>query len=124
MALPTYRGFSTANYLEKKTFALTNQELVKQDLLNYIYTITGERPHLPNYGTRIPLLAFEPLDQKTISIIREDLQKAIEYDPRLRLIDMVIAPVPDNNMIAAFVDLQYVELDVTETLRLEFRVGS
>lgn len=123
MALPVYRGFSTANYLTNKTMLLTNQELVKRDLLNHIYTIPGERPHLPNFGTRIPLLVFEPLDQQTIDIVKTDLKKVIEYDPRVRLIDMVVNAVPDTNMIAAFVDLLYVELDVTETLHLEFGVG-
>lgn len=125
MALPRYRGFSTANYLiqNRKTFVLTNQELVKQDLLNHIYTIPGERVHLPTFGTRIPLLAFEPLDEKLIAIVREDLQKVIDYDPRVELVDMSVNAVPDNNMIVAFVDLRYLELDVTETLKLEFGVN-
>ncbi len=123
---PIYRGFSTANYLSNKKngFSLTNQELVKQDLLNHIYTIPGERPHLPEFGTRIPLLAFEPLDANTLSVVREDLTKAIAYDPRLSLIDMVVNAVPDQNMIVAFVDVSYVELNVTETLKLSFKTGS
>jgi phage baseplate assembly protein W len=124
--LPLYRGFSTANFIidRKKGFMLTNQELVKQDLLNFIYTIPGERMHLPSFGTRIPLLAFEPLDEKTISIVREDLTKAVTYDPRLQLVDMAVQGVPAQNMIIAFVDLRYLELDVTETLKLEFGVGA
>lgn len=123
---PIYRGFSTANYLanKKKGFSLTNQELVKQDLLNFIYTIPGERPHLPEFGTRIPLLAFEPLDANTLAVVREDLTKAINYDPRLSLIDMVVNAVPDQSMIIAFVDLSYVELNVTETLKLSFKTGT
>jgi phage baseplate assembly protein W len=125
MALPTYRGFSTANYIagNRKTFLLTNQELVKQDLLNHIYTIRGERVHLPNFGTRIPLLAFEPLDQQTMDIIKEDLTTVVNYDPRVRLIDMAVVAVPDQSMIVAFVDLQYVELGTTETLKLDFGVA-
>ena len=125
MALPRYRGFSTANYLagNRKTFMLTNQELVKQDLLNHLYTIPGERPHLPAFGTRIPLLAFEPLDEKLVKIVREDIQKVIDYDPRVELVDMAVNVVPDNNMIVAFVDLRYLELNTTETLHLEFGVN-
>lgn len=117
-----YRGFSTANYLETGTFLTTNQELVKRDLLNHIYTIPGERPHLPNFGTRIPLIAFEPLDETTLQIVREDIKKAVEYDPRLRLLDLVVAAMPDNNAIAVFVDVLYVELDIKETLKLEFNL--
>jgi phage baseplate assembly protein W len=123
MALPVYRGFSTANFLTNRTMLLTGVELVKRDLLNHIYTIPGERVHLPNFGTRIPLLAFEPLDQRTISIVKEDLRKVIEYDPRIRLIDMAVTAMPDNNAIAAFVDLEYLELAVSETLHLEFPVN-
>lgn len=123
MTFPVYRGFSTANYLTNGTMLVTNQELVKRDLLNHIYTIPGERVHLPNFGTRIPLLAFEPLDQKTLAIVKEDLTKVFAYDPRVQLIDMAVNALPDNNMIAVFVDLRYVELDVTETLHLEFGVG-
>lgn len=120
--LPRYRGFSTASYMidRSKGFMLTNQQLVKQDLLNYIYTIPGERVYLPDFGTRIPLLAFEPLDEKTLDIVRTDLKKAVNYDPRLKLIDMTVQAAPDNNMIIAYLDVLYVELDVTETLQLEF----
>jgi len=122
--LPLYRGFSTQQFLTANTFTLTNQELVKRDLLNYIYTIPGERVHMPTFGTRIPMLVFEPLDNRTLTIVREDLKKAIEYDPRLELVDMVVMAAPDNNAIFAYVDLKYLELDVTETLKLEFGVGA
>lgn len=124
--LPRYRGFSTASYLEgdSKSLAMSNQDVVKQDLLNFIYTIPGERVHLPTFGTRIPMLAFEPLDQMTITIVEDDLKKAIAYDPRLRLIDMSVNAVPDNNMIVAFVDVEYIELNTIETIKLDFGVGS
>jgi phage baseplate assembly protein W len=123
--LPLYRGFSSASYLTNRAagFMVTNQECVKQDLLNHLYTIPGERVHQPDFGTRIPLLAFEPLDQTTLEIVRTDLRKVIDYDPRVRLIDMTVQAAPDNNMIIAFVDLLYVELNVTETLKLDFSVG-
>lgn len=125
MTTPIYRGFSTANYFtnKKKTFSVTNQECVKQDFLNYIYTVPGDRFNLPNFGTRIPLLTFEQLDEDFVRIVREDLNKAIDYDPRLQLIDMSVNAVPDRNLIIAFVDVRYVELNATEVLRLEFNVG-
>lgn len=122
--LPLYRGFSTATYFEKKSFSLTNEELVKRDLLNHIWTIRGERPHQPNFGTRIPLLAFEPLDQKTLSIIKEDLTAVFKYDPRIELVDIAISAVPDLNTVVAFVDIKYLELNTTETLKLEIEVGA
>lgn len=115
-----YRGFSTAEFQKTRSFGLTNQELVKRDLLNYIYTIPGERPHMPDFGTRIPLLTFELLDDITLNIIREDLKKAIAADPRLELIDLVVLAMPDSNSVVAALDVRYLELNVTETIRLDF----
>lgn len=115
-----YRGFSTAEFQKTRSFGLTNQELVKRDLVNYIYTIPGERPHMPDFGTRIPLLTFELLDDITLNIIREDLKKAIAADPRLELIDLVVLAMPDSNSVVAALDVRYLELNVTETIRLDF----
>jgi len=124
MTRQRYRGFSTASGDPTKGFALSGTALINQDLLNHIYTVPGERVMLPDFGTRISLLAFEPLDQDTISIIDEDLRKVFSYDPRVRLLDLAIQALPNNNAIVAYADLQYLELNVTETLKLEFPVGS
>lgn len=122
MATNKYHGFST--FRAKKSFALKNQDLINRDLLNHIYTLKGERIMLPNFGTRIPLMAFEPLDQQTLQAVEEDLREVIDYDPRVELLDIAVMALPDNNAIMAMLDLRYIELDVTETLRLEFTVGS
>jgi phage baseplate assembly protein W len=126
MSKAIYRGFSTRLHREKrgKTFSTADFETVKDDILNHIYTIPGERVGMPDFGTRIPLLAFEPLDENTLSIIREDLTAVINYDPRLKLKDIALLPLPNNNAIVALVDVEYLLLMTTETLKLEFEVGS
>lgn len=121
-----YRGFSTAHHLTNPAngFTLAGAELINQDLFNHIHTIPGERVMQPSFGTRIPLLVFEPLDATTIAIVEEDLRKVFTYDPRVKLIELAVLALPDNNAIAAIVDLEYIALGTTETLRLEFPVGS
>lgn len=113
-----YIGFSTFGV--KKGFRLTGKDLVNRDLLNHIYTCRGERTHLPGFGTRIPLIAFEPLDQQTLTAVEEDLRAVVEYDPRVELLDLAVMALPDNNTIVALMDLRYIELGEVETLRLEF----
>lgn len=119
MSRAAYRGFSSANWIKNKTFILTDFELVKQDLLNHIYTIPGERVYMPSFGTRISLMAFEPNDERTRTIIEQDLKKVIEYDPRVKLMSINVVSLPDNNAIIALVDVLYVEFNVTEVLRIE-----
>lgn len=121
-----YRGFSTQKAWETRgrTFSTSDVETVKADLMNHIYTIRGERVMQPNFGTRIPLMAFEPLDPISIKIIEDDLREVFAYDPRVRLIDIAVLAMPDNNAIVAIVDVQYIELGTFDSLKLEFPTGS
>jgi phage baseplate assembly protein W len=119
MATAIYRGFSTADWFKNSSLGLTNIELVKRDLLNHIYTVKGERVMMPNFGTRIPTLVFEPNDAYTVKIIEDDLTEVFNYDPRVRLIALNVMSLPDNNSILALADLLYVEFNVRDVLNIE-----
>ena len=124
MATASYLGFSTFGS-SKKGFSLKGKALIIRDILNHIYTLKGERPMLPDFGTRIPLIPFEPLDQLTLAAVEEDLRAVFDYDVRVRLVDIAVMALPDNNGIVAIADIQYLELGgPVETLRLEFPVKS
>lgn len=120
MARSIYRGFSTASWSKRKTFTLADADLVKQDLLNHIYTDRGSRVMMPDFGTRIPTLAFEPNDETTRKIIEEDLTYVFNYDPRVRLLNLSVVTLPDNNAIMAVADILYVEFNTEERLNIEF----
>lgn len=121
MAKNIYRGFSTHDWENRKTFSLTNIDLVKRDLLNHIYTLKGTRVMMPGFGTRIPMLTFEPNDEETRLIIEQDLREVFNYDPRVKLLGLSVLNLVDNNAIVALADLLYVEFDVRDTLRIEVR---
>ena len=123
MAAPKYRGFSSHQYLaNKQSMTLTDVSLVKRDLLNHIFTRRGERLMMPNFGTTIPDLLFEPIDEETIKEVRQQLTMVFNYDPRVALIDMAVYAVPDMNGIIASAVLQYIELDTVDRfdLHIEF----
>ncbi len=73
---------------------------------------------MPMFGTRIPDLAFEPLDAFTLSILEEDLRAVFAFDPRVRLLNLTITPDYDNYTVVASAALLYIELDMTGTLDL------
>lgn len=116
-----YRGFSSYGYQKKHSFVLTDIELVKIDILNYIYTKKGERVMMPNFGTRIPMLAFEPLDQITLDILEEDLRAAINFDPRVKLINLQIIPSYDENYVVANLNVLYIELNIIGNIDLNIQ---
>lgn len=116
MATGLYRGYSSYEYQANKTFSVTDVNLVKLDLLNHIFTRKGERVMMPNFGTRIPDLAFEPMDQITLSILEDDLRAVFAFDPRVTLQELNIIPLYDTNTVIASAKLLYVELNVQGNL--------
>lgn len=122
MATP-YHGFSSAQYLStKQNMTLTGIAVVKRDLMNHIFTRKGERLMMPRFGTTIPDLTFEPIDDSTVQEVRDQLTYVFNYDPRVRIIDLAVYAVPDMNGIVASAVLQYIELDAVDRfdLHIEF----
>lgn len=119
MATALYKGFSSHDWGTRREFGLSDIEIVKKDLLNHIFTIKGERVMMPNFGTRIPLLVFEQNDDQTRAIVETDLREVFEYDPRVKLIDLQILSLNDNNAVIALADLLYLEFNIRDVLRID-----
>ena len=86
--------------------------------MNEIFTIVGDRIRMPTYGTRIPLLIFEPNDAQVYDIIKEDLKKVVSHDPRVELVALDVIPDPDQNRLIAIMKLNYIEFNVTKDLMI------
>lgn len=123
MAEPIYKGFSSFEYERADTFQLTDVELVKMDLLNHIFTRRGERVMMPTFGTQIPDLVFDPLDDITLGILESELLTVFNFDPRVEVIELIITPNFDQSSVEARANLRYIELAVTETLDLNIDFG-
>jgi len=113
-----YKGFSTANYKANGSFSLTDIEIVKRDILSHIWTRKGERVMMPNFGTTLQDLMFEPLDNTTVNTVREELIEVIEHDPRVQLLNMDVQPVHTDSAILVIITLRYIELDIVDTINL------
>lgn len=114
-----YIGFNTRNYEESGgSFDVYNIACVEQDLLNAIFTVRGERLMMPNYGTRIPLMTFEPGDQQTIDIITQDLMTVFQQEPRVEVLNLDVIPAIEKNALVAVAKLNYLEFNVTKDLFL------
>ncbi len=117
-----YKGFSTKQYQNDKNFVMTDMELVKEDLVNHIFTRKGERVRMAQFGTTIPDLVFEPLTEQLVAAVYAELKAVFLYDPRVELVDMVVIPLFDESAVVALADLNYIELNKNDrlSLRIEF----
>ncbi len=117
-----YIGFSSKQYEKNKSFVLKDVNLVKEDLKNHIFTRFGERLKMPLFGTRIPDLVYEPLDERALKIINDDLTKVFTYDPRVTLNNLRVIPMYQDNSVMAVADLTFIYLDFTGqmSINIEF----
>ena len=84
---------------------LHDKDLAIQDLKNHFYTRIGERVMDPDFGSIIPMMVFEPMDDLSISEIQADVERIIGLDPRWSLIDLNI--IEDNNNLTVQLKVSY-----------------
>ncbi len=116
-----FRGYSSVGttFLSPVRYDL---DLAKQDLVNQFNTRLGERVMLPNFGTIIWDLLFDPLDESLIKLIRDDVVRIINEDPRWRLISVDVAEGP--NALDIRILVNYRPSGETITLPLTYDKGT
>jgi phage baseplate assembly protein W len=114
--MATYFGFSTYNRAKK--FKLTDFELVKQDLFNHFHIRKGEKLMQPNFGTIVWNVLFEPFTEEIKNLIVDDVQKVIDYDPRINAEQVKV--IEYTNGIQIEIDLKYVLDDRSSQLVMQF----
>lgn len=113
----TYKGFSTLNP-KAEHYSLYDFELIKQDIINHFHVRQGERLMQPTFGTIIWDVLFEPMTEQVKSIILEDVNRIINYDPRVTITDTNVS-VYDSGIQIMF-SLSYTPYNITERIRLRF----
>ena len=111
-----YQGFSTID--QAKKFRLTDLELIKRDLLNHFAIRKGEKLMQPNFGSIIWNMIFEPLTPDMQALIVEDVQRIVNYDPRLNVNGVLIDEFEYGLQIQ--VDLTFLPDNRSDTLFMTF----
>lgn len=83
-----FSGFSSENYNKE---VLYDVELISRDLQNHFYTKRGERVMNPEFGTIIWDMVFEPYSDYVQSVVREDVIRVIESEPRVDLRELTVS---------------------------------
>jgi len=113
----TYSGFSTVND-SVDTFSLYDFELIKQDIMNHFHVRQGERLMQPSFGTIIWDILFEPMTDEVKAIVLQDVNRIINYDPRVEIQNASIGSY-DSGIQIEFA-LNYKPYKITEQIKLRF----
>ena len=81
---------------------IKNEDAIKKSVKNIIFTILGEKPYVPFFGTSINNSLFElsnPLDH--IRISDEIKSTLLNYEPRISNIEVNVTNYPDSHELNA-----------------------
>lgn len=112
-----FKGMSTVER-SGPPYTVVNEELVKRDLLNELYTKKGERVMRPNFGSIIWDLLMDPNTPDLQEIVKEDIERIVDRDPRVEAKDIRVF-VGDNS-IRAEVEIFYNYIESADILYLEY----
>jgi phage baseplate assembly protein W len=117
-----FKGLKTPVFKDSCGYFSTvgTTEVIRSSIRNILFTKTGERVMLPEFGCRLRELVFEPNDNVLLTLARLYITEAInQWEPRVELTSINLSV----NEEKLFISLAYViNLDgVEDNLELFFR---
>lgn len=77
-----------------------DEQIIKNDLLQLILTVPGERVFRPDFGTPLRSAVFEPMDSITTENLRDKVIEAIQqHERRVTLVTLDIIGYEDQNAL-------------------------
>lgn len=102
-------------------FSSDVQVLVKCSIHQILGTRIGERVMLPQFGSRLYELIFEPIDDITVALARVYTIEAIEkWEPRVELNDVVVNVNPDQQRVEIIGSYVITNSDITDEFSVAF----
>lgn len=97
---------------------VTNEQSIKQALRTLVLTDLGERLYSPYTGSKIKSSLFDPVNPITADSIRTSIFQCIQNnEPRVNLIEVIVADDPDNN--SYLVNITFNLINIPEVLQLD-----
>jgi hypothetical protein len=73
---------------------------VKNDVLQLLFTLPGERVQRPSFGTTLRSTVFEPMTSSVLESLQNNIIDAITTnEPRLINVDVQLTPVPKDLLL-------------------------
>jgi phage baseplate assembly protein W len=98
---PRYKDFYDnfdVHPVRKDLFVLSDEDSIKNSLKNMLLTDPGERFFNPYFGGGIRASLFENISVNTAYLIKTQVETSIQnFEPRAKLIDVYVNPIPDDN---------------------------
>ena len=102
------------NPLNNDLIALKNTSAIARSLRNIVFTQPGEKFFQPEFGSRVTESLFDIADGLSASSIRDEIRSSIiNYEPRVKLLDVTVIPNPRENEMNVTIEYEIVGLDIS-----------
>lgn len=99
-----------------------DEESIKQSVRNLILTRNYERPFHSEIGSQLRGLLFEPASPMTIMLLKRTISDTIiNFEPRVRLLDVFVKYTPDQNAISATIEFTIINTTRPLTISLTLK---
>jgi len=106
--------------LNNDVLTLKNERAIARSIRNIVFTLPGEKPFEPDFGSRISQSLFENIDEISAAVIRDEIRQSItNFEPRVRLTEVETFPDFDNNSFDVVITYDIIGADVS-TQELQF----
>ncbi len=104
-----------SNPLNGDIIGIKNENAIARSIRNIVFTLPGEKPFDPDFGSNISKTLFENLDNISASTIVDEIDQAIRnYEPRVELIDVQADPNFDENSYDVTIIYEIIGADVPQ----------
>ena len=81
-----FKGISTYLYgLTQRMILLKDEDLIKRDILNALFTSKGSVPKNRNFGTSLPTLLMKQMTDELIESAKQEIVYVLSNEPRISI---------------------------------------
>ena len=102
------------NPLNDDLIALKNTSAIARSLRNIVFTQPGEKFFQPEFGSRVTESLFDIADDVSAVTIRDEIRSSIiNYEPRVKLLNVTVIPNPGENEMNVTIEYEIVGLNIS-----------
>lgn len=108
--------------IRKDIVPLRDDNAIRNAVKNLLLTNFYERPFNHSIGANLRALLFEPADAITRMAIKDNIERTLtEHEPRIKILDINVQDLRDENAYSIFVSFLIKEFDREEDVEIVLR---
>ena len=108
------------NPLNDDLVSLSDTSAIARSIRNIVFTSPGEKFFNPDFGSRVSESLFENVDNVSALAIKDEIKSSIiNFEPRVNLLDTIVASNPDDNEMNVTIEYEITGIDIPPQ-QLEF----